>query len=192
MDRKQHVRNQDIAQQVLANAWFRRVWVLQELVLSKDPRIQIGRQSLPWKDCNRMLSNTFSVHSPALYLMRGMSKIRDTYWCRDDAMCSNNSGDVAFLESMLYLLEQRSSLEASDSRDFLFAHTALICFITRTPVPKLSSVDYNKSLAEVFMDMSRFCFELEGLPDLFVRATFWDKNRFLGELPSWVADVSPP
>ncbi|PMD36218.1 HET-domain-containing protein [Hyaloscypha variabilis F] len=38
----------DIAELILSHTWFRRVWVFQELVLSKDPRVQIGRHRFPW------------------------------------------------------------------------------------------------------------------------------------------------
>lgn len=34
--------------QILARPWFYRIWILQELVISHDPRVQIGNLRFPW------------------------------------------------------------------------------------------------------------------------------------------------
>jgi hypothetical protein len=37
-----------VLKRVLARPWFYRIWVLQELVMSHDPRLQIGNIRFPW------------------------------------------------------------------------------------------------------------------------------------------------
>lgn len=51
-----HPRYFDMAKEhVLGSAWFTRVWVFQELVLSRDPWVQQGR--------SRMIGKTFATAS---------------------------------------------------------------------------------------------------------------------------------
>jgi Heterokaryon incompatibility protein (HET) len=44
----------EIADLVLRCAWFRRVWVFQEFVFSKDPRVQVGRYRFSWNTLYRV------------------------------------------------------------------------------------------------------------------------------------------
>jgi hypothetical protein len=37
-----------VLKQILARPWFYRIWILQELVISHDPRVQIGNLRFPW------------------------------------------------------------------------------------------------------------------------------------------------
>lgn len=39
-----------LLQRMIGAKWFTRVWVLQELVLSKEPWIQVGRHKIAWED----------------------------------------------------------------------------------------------------------------------------------------------
>jgi hypothetical protein len=58
---KQYLANQDVVEvarqkehmqhtalRILSSPWFTRVWVLQELVMSSDPRLQCGRYRMRW------------------------------------------------------------------------------------------------------------------------------------------------
>ncbi|KAE8442427.1 hypothetical protein EG329_003385 [Mollisiaceae sp. DMI_Dod_QoI] len=40
--------------EILSNPWFSRIWILQELVLSQDPRIQWGRSRCSWRALSQM------------------------------------------------------------------------------------------------------------------------------------------
>ena len=54
---------------ILNSPWFFRIWVLQELVLSRDPRIQWGRARCTWEALSHMVNE--------LRLSRSMPEIRN-------------------------------------------------------------------------------------------------------------------
>ena len=54
---------------ILNSPWFFRIWVLQELVLSRDPRIQWGRACCTWEALSQMVN--------LLRLSRSMPEIRN-------------------------------------------------------------------------------------------------------------------
>jgi hypothetical protein len=43
-----------VLKQILARPWFYRIWILQELVVSHDPRLQIGNLRFPWWTLSRL------------------------------------------------------------------------------------------------------------------------------------------
>jgi hypothetical protein len=45
----------DVLKTVLSHAWFSRIWVVQEVVVSKDLSIQYGERGIPWDDFCRTL-----------------------------------------------------------------------------------------------------------------------------------------
>ncbi len=47
---------------VFSRPWFTRVWVFQELVLSRDPWVQCGRISVRWHGCSRQLWPSRVLH----------------------------------------------------------------------------------------------------------------------------------
>ncbi|KAN0113315.1 HET domain containing protein [Hyaloscypha variabilis] len=44
----------NLLRQVLARPWFYRIWILQELVMSHDPRLQLGSIRFPWRTLYRL------------------------------------------------------------------------------------------------------------------------------------------
>ncbi|PMD30282.1 HET-domain-containing protein [Hyaloscypha variabilis F] len=43
-----------ILKRILARPWFYRIWILQELVMSHDPRLQLGNIRFPWRTLSRL------------------------------------------------------------------------------------------------------------------------------------------
>jgi hypothetical protein len=43
-----------VLRQILARPWFYRIWILQELVMSHDPRLQLGSIRFPWRTLSRL------------------------------------------------------------------------------------------------------------------------------------------
>jgi hypothetical protein len=62
-----------VEREILTRPWFTRVWIFQELVLSRDPRIQLGTSRLRWDDfCNcleRLLENRAPTGNPPVLSM---------------------------------------------------------------------------------------------------------------------------
>jgi hypothetical protein len=71
---KQYLANQDpthmkenmesIALRIMSSLWFTRVWVLQELVLSRDPRLQCGRSRMHWDAVHQFLQLLYPQSRP--------------------------------------------------------------------------------------------------------------------------------
>ncbi|KAF6829584.1 ankyrin and het domain-containing protein [Colletotrichum plurivorum] len=49
---------------LLSRPWFKRVWVFQELVLSRDPWVQCGRSRIRWNDICRLLLVNVGSQTP--------------------------------------------------------------------------------------------------------------------------------
>ena len=46
------------SQTILARQWFRRVWVLQELIRSRDPWVQCGTSLVKWEDLKNAITKS--------------------------------------------------------------------------------------------------------------------------------------
>ncbi|KAK4449820.1 hypothetical protein QBC34DRAFT_425214 [Podospora aff. communis PSN243] len=148
--------------------WFRRIWVFQEFVLSRDPWIQLGRSRIRWdrffkdvsdsgKEDKWTWGNSY-IESPGLDILQDMERTRSDVHSR----------------SLLQLLQARRGMGAQDPRDITFAHLG----IASTPKSPSSlhsgypAVDYTRSL-----------FEYLGAPG----------NTDLSPyIPSWVTDWRLP
>jgi hypothetical protein len=175
-----------IEEHMLARPWFTRLWVLQELVLSKDPWIQIGKTRVRWDPfCEYVLKqqNPAAPNNGGLQLLVGMNQSRKTF------QNSRNEGFKAKGGQLFAdILSTRRALGATDPRDLIYGHLGLVDSVTRSVFP----IDYEKTLAEVFEDFAKFyvssCRDISILS--YVEGAD-GKSRRPG-LPSWVPDWTPP
>ncbi|KXH69268.1 hypothetical protein CSAL01_12495 [Colletotrichum salicis] len=193
---------------VLQRPWFLRVWVLQEVVVSRKVSIQCGHRRIPWNDfCNVVLLNP-RYHDRCGYSMQAIERVdivRDMFKAR----CAyQESHDLARLRPswhtnvtnygsrsahIIDMLVRARQLEASDPRDKIFA---LLGISTNVDVDnRLVAVDYGKSTAEVQTDLACYLIEehksldmlsyvdhsINGFSSLF---SFGQAEA----LPSWVPD----
>ena len=69
----------------------------------------------------------------------------------------------SFTEALLNTLDSRQGLRVTDSRDMLFAHSAILGETEGDPNRRsLVEVDYNKSQAEVYRDIAKYAISMEG------------------------------
>ncbi|KAH0424042.1 ankyrin and het domain-containing protein [Colletotrichum camelliae] len=115
------------AQDLLSRPWFKRVWVFQELVLSRDPWVQCGRTRVRWTDLCRLLLRRRGAKQKRLGLLGDMAAGRS----RKDSF------------SLLDALKARRGLGATDPRDFVFANLGIV---SDAPF----EADYSKSTQWVF------------------------------------------
>ncbi|KAK1711735.1 heterokaryon incompatibility protein-domain-containing protein [Colletotrichum lupini] len=162
----------DVELSVLNKAWFLRVWVLQEVVVSKKVSIQCGHRRVPWNDfCKTLLLNP-RYHDRYGYSMQAIERVdivRDMFQARCayqeshglvhlrpswHANVTNYGGRSAHIIDMLVRARQ---LEASDPRDKIFA---LLGISTNVDLDnRLIAVDYSKSQAEVQTNLARYIME---------------------------------
>ena len=159
--------------------WFSRVWIFQELVLSRDPWVQCGNLRARWTDvCNILVSpGVGSIQNEA----RELQVLADMNYARGVTK-----------QKMIVHLRARRGLGATDPRDFIFAHMFLAAD-TDTLI-RYVQVDYTKTCAEVFEAAARFLLEEvgpEGPVEFFPDATRVGTSKIEG-LASWAPDWSLP
>ncbi|KAG4440146.1 hypothetical protein IFR05_004355 [Cadophora sp. M221] len=152
---------------VMSRPWFRRVWILQELVLSKDPFVQCGTtrrfvKSRSGEDSEEEVGRVVPPGSHIAWLrqqrdsqpregiipigfpvLNGMSRTRDSYhW--DTHSRSRQSDNI-----LSNLVVSRRGYEASDPRDIVYAQTGLASKRGEKSQTN-TEVDYRKSIATVY------------------------------------------
>ncbi|TPX12500.1 uncharacterized protein E0L32_006912 [Thyridium curvatum] len=113
---------------LLRRPWFHRVWIYQELVLSRQPWVQCGQQRVWWSDlCNLLL--------PVIGDSFGDSFVKDM----DDVRCSFHSSGQGKLgmrgwglrdlwegnRPLWEILHSRRGSQATDPRDMVFGFMSL-------------------------------------------------------------------
>ncbi|OGM44113.1 hypothetical protein ABOM_007286 [Aspergillus bombycis] len=108
---------------LLERKWFRRIWVVQEIVLARDIIVMCGNQRVPWGRFCDTLSRLFyhaEQSSSGLFLSRGstagsvlrLAAFRKACW---------EGGDFEAKYQLLSLFEHFQWTEATQRRDKLFA-----------------------------------------------------------------------
>ena len=160
--------------------WFSRVWIFQELVLSRDPWVQCGNLRARWTDlCNILVAP--GSGSAQKETARELRVLADMNYARGLSK-----------QKMIVHLTARRGLGATDPRDFIFAHMFLAA--DTNTLLRYVKVDYTKSCAEVFEDAARFLLEEvgpEGPVKLFPHA-IKDQTSKIEGLASWAPDWSLP
>jgi hypothetical protein len=106
--------------------WFARVWVLQELVQSPDPWVQIGRRRVRWNTfkCIANSPDLFGFDSPGLKHLEDMDRLRNylslPLW-RGDLQ-----DDTTIATRLLEILRDRRGLGVSDPRDMIYGHLGVL------------------------------------------------------------------
>jgi hypothetical protein len=106
---------------ILLRPWFKRTWVLQELVLSQDPWVQCGRLRAQWVSLCALLLGTKAAEGPSrkpLHPPRTSSL--HTLIAMNDARSRRKGNDL------FELLRTRRGFEATDHRDIIYALLGLV------------------------------------------------------------------
>lgn len=111
---------------VLAQPWFKRVWILQELVLSHDPWIQCGTSVARWSSLDNHISDIAKERSlkPEEKIVQDMGKVRLER--RRWESLKDIDSFQPFAESLYNLLKSRKGFGVTDPRDMLFANLGVI------------------------------------------------------------------
>ena len=199
--------------QILARPWFSRVWIFQELLLSRDPWVQCGTKRLRWGDLYQvsLLARDKSRHLNILkdeledLADREITSIESV---PDDTIAElpRRVGVLARLEdihsarrkfqdyiygggtgnTLLALLASRRGLGVLDARDMIYAHLEVASdSISRNLRFK---VDYTKSCPELFIDVTRYSVERHKDYNILSHVEDVDPLRRRPGLPSRVPD----
>ncbi|KAK1841306.1 ankyrin and het domain-containing protein [Colletotrichum chrysophilum] len=136
---------------ILSRPWFQRVWVLQELVLSKSPWIQCGHQRVRWKDFCRFLfckaTNPPNKYGALLSVLGNMNETRNL-----------RAGGVGM--PLWDVLKLRRGFGAADPRDRVYANFGIINDLRQ--VRRYLNVDYGVSLQVMFSKLAEYIISAKG------------------------------
>jgi hypothetical protein len=177
-----------VEDEILARPWFTRVWILQELVLSRDPWLQCGKSRVRWHVfCRHLLTGQVSRlpwKSDSRTVLSNMNESRIKFRT-SKASCSEKSEE--FLGgSLLALLRARRGCALSDPRDMVYAHLGLASKETRDKV----FIDYDKTIAQVYWDIACFYTSEAGLYSMLSHVENVQPEE--RQLPSWIPDWRSP
>jgi hypothetical protein len=149
---------------ILSRQWFKRVWVLQELVRSRDPWVQCGRFFAKWEDMKRNVSDMLLAQSgkEKIQVFNDMAKLYSDYHSGRfrNRLDQDPRDPTPIAEKLLSLLISRRGLGVADARDMLFAHVGLLGNVQlNKSLIRLIEVDYRKEESLVFFDIARFLTE---------------------------------
>jgi hypothetical protein len=155
---------------ILQRSWFNRVWVLQELVLSADPWIQIGPRRVRWNVFSgRLLSSVKDLSTDIQSGVKHLSRMEDARRAFGDSLFQGvkfaedefNSG--TFSSDLLKILHTRRGAGVSDPRDMIFAHLGILGINSQDDgLREFITVDYRRSVAELYGDVTRYFMHSRG------------------------------
>lgn len=196
-------------EELLSRDWFRRAWILQEIIMSKRRELRCGEWSISWdavvEACNVVMEDPFLPNGLQQYFQNGSAVCNRIHLSDGLSKCwsclSNlDSGvpppDGMSREEFEKMAEQAlaffplliisSHLEATDPRDKIFALSNIVFGYSRQQVPQ---IDYGMSAAEVFV---RAALNISNHhPGLQILSLVTDSQE-TSDLPSWVPDFSIP
>jgi Heterokaryon incompatibility protein (HET) len=165
---------------LLRRPWFNRVWVLQELVLARDPWVQCGKLRLRWNRIYDFLYPTAQPQGSSMsredMTLLGMQKFRNLYHA---SLFSETPKP-----DLLDLVASRRGLGVSDGRDMIFAHLGLVSDLPDHRI----AVDYKKSCVRVYEDFALYVMEKLGVNYITRHVEDIPPEQRMQGLPSWVPD----
>lgn len=169
-----------LVRDILVHPWFQRVWILQELVLSIDPWVQIGRTRMRWDVfVHCMMKYDATSRSSTQSHLETMSQIRAKYQTGKHSSANSFRGVEIF-----DILEARRGLGATDPKDMVYAHLGM----SEPDVRSEINIDYSRSVAQIYEDISRYIYKLRQNISLLSHIEDLSSDARREGLPSWVPD----
>ncbi|KAH6661847.1 heterokaryon incompatibility protein-domain-containing protein, partial [Halenospora varia] len=180
--------------QFLSYPWFTRVWIYQELVLSREVWVQCGRVRIAWdKLCNILIGVDRSKLRDRSHNQQGqMELLSSMFETREKFKMSLIDGSKP--QSLRQILSTRRGMGVSDLRDMIFGHLAVaglhqpeVVALGNFPPP---TADYTKTIPEVFTNAASYIYTSSDTVELLLDVEVSNCSRRLQSLPSWVPDWS--
>ena len=181
---------------LLRNRWFRRMWVIQEVVVAKELNIIYGGERFVWEELVQVSKAISSSHE-FLAVLQGTADA-GMIECDTDLMfnCELTNNIRAFYAAsspwpLSVALDTGRKFQATDPRDMVFA---ALGFTTEATNPSLAP-DYTKSPEDVFVNAARVLYSSNKEAwacslSLLLPCAGKGNPRKLTNLPSWVPDWS--
>lgn len=181
-----------ILHEILDRPWFSRVWVVQEVAVSKNleriygddgPVFLCGWSEMPfwWLTCFALHMRMSSLVSPSQSTHLGMMVISSLRILHISFASGRLKKPLA--EQLLMFFKRVSGIfQATDEKDKIYAFLGLLSYET---FPSCLEVDYAPTTERVLRDYARYILEETGNLDILAFGSFHRQS-----LPSWVPDWS--
>ncbi|KAF3804177.1 hypothetical protein GCG54_00000526 [Colletotrichum gloeosporioides] len=162
-------------EELLQRPWFTRVWVTQELLLSRDAWVQCGALRVRWRELGALLApildRTKGEGSTALQQMHSLSL--------------DDEEEIILGQRSMYSSGIPKGCRATDPRDMIFGYMGM--HADRDKVAEFFTVDYEMPLRQLLILTARYIHSRDGLEVLLRCVKRPPTNNWLN-LPSWVPD----
>lgn len=171
--------------------WFRRLWIVQEIALGKDPVVVCGKHFFPWSALNLFMYFTYVVQESRVFQSVAFSTL-DAFLTVVECLLntagisnarrgqSNDGPKVPFIYSLVSL---NANFDSTDPRDRIYA---LLGLNTAKKYRDVFSPDYEVKVEDLYMKVAREMIVKEDSIRLLHLAGI--SYRRLLSLPSWVPD----
>jgi hypothetical protein len=166
---------------ILRRAWWKRVWVVQEIAMSSAVVFQCGNSVALWDDVYASIN-----FKPILYFPREMPEIFNLLDLRKELDDKKAAELVRRDENLLLKLLQRFRYcRATDSLDKVYALLHLAVDFDDDNF----KIDYGRTPGELYTDLAATCIKRHHSLNVFGYLLTQDEDG-LEALPSWVPDWS--
>ena len=182
---------------ILRRAWFKRIWVFQEVVVSESLKVKCGQKEIKWDNfCERVLWRLPEDLSSKpewlpLITIRDMFLARCLYRGIEPPSWSVGAKDGGEARLKLsYLLFRGIKFEATDPRDKFYALIGIASDVDDALKKKV--VNYNQTEVEVYTNMTALAIDSDSSYTILSHAGFrfnqLRPHAHLKPAPSWAVD----
>ncbi len=169
---------------LLERSWFRRIWVVQELVCARKATMKCGNHSMEWEI---FLDVAERLRTTRLYDMAHEWSVRDALLVLSNIRRERQRREQRIRSPLEPLLYSYRFCLASDPRDKVFA----LVGIAHGKIAAASTPDYSRDVLEVYRDLATHVIIAEKTPDFLLHCAHIAGSQ-APLLPSWVPDWSQP
>ena len=178
-------------QSLLSRPWFSRMWIIQEVVMSSNVIMMLGKFCFPWRLLIDSVSAYVELGLLPLTKLPNMA-VAGRFHCTEKVVLSLLKVKVDFqCRSLIKLLGYFQQCYSSDPRDKVYALLGLAA--NDQGAHQMVSVDYSKSVEAVYLECAQFLVRNRDGMEMLIQAGI-PQNRgddhFKISLPSWVPDWS--
>jgi hypothetical protein len=127
---------------LLKRSYWRRLWVVQEILLASEVVVQCGHRTMEWIDIATFVDEYLDLHKPESTRRREIPS---------HVVAIFNEKEVAASQtrSLSHMIEAFKSFECMDSRDRFFAIHAILPPTTKAQIV----VDYSKTIQQLYIEV---------------------------------------
>jgi len=181
-DGDEWLRNADSAWQALAEVmgrpWFRRVWVIQEVGLAREPVVLYGEEEFGYRD---LVMTAVWANRQTRLLRYEISTLKIHQWLDWGAW---GQGELEWDPTFFDLLDHASLLSCSDPRDRIYAFLSHPLARVGDGERPAIEPDYTEDLNELYVKVTKLFLETVGLR--FLVAVEHTRESLADGYPSWV------